>query len=224
MGAYLGNTEIGKMFLGSTEIGQAYLGSTKVWESKQLLPYDAEIEYLESSGKQWIDTGLVFKSNLHILFSVIYNNYGSNLLEAWGCNSNDYEVLWGLSGSSRFYFGGGYSDYHEPIQGTEYNMDYDFTVGNMVAKVNGEVVRSTQGTQPNRSLKICIFALDDKSTQILPYKAKHKAFKIYDDNILVRDFVPVRVGQVGYMYDKVSGQLFGNNGTGNFTLGNDITT
>jgi hypothetical protein len=49
------------------------------------------------------------------------------------------------------------------------------------------------------------------------------AFKIYDENnVLVRDYIPVRVGDVGYMYDKVSGQLFGNAGTGEFVLGSDI--
>ena len=36
------------------------------------------------------------------------------------------------------------------------------------------------------------------------------------------DLIPVRVGTTGYMYDKVSGQLFSNNGTGSFTLGQDI--
>jgi hypothetical protein len=36
-----------------------------------------------------------------------------------------------------------------------------------------------------------------------------------------RDFVPVRVGQVGYLYDRVSGTLYGNAGTGNFTVGPD---
>jgi hypothetical protein len=46
-------------------------------------------------------------------------------------------------------------------------------------------------------------------------------FKIYSNNGLVRDLIPVRVGQVGYMYDKVSGQLFGNSGTGEFILGAD---
>jgi hypothetical protein len=47
--------------------------------------------------------------------------------------------------------------------------------------------------------------------------------KIYDNNNLVRDFVPVRVGTTGYMYDKVSRQLFGNIGSGSFTLGPDKT-
>jgi hypothetical protein len=35
------------------------------------------------------------------------------------------------------------------------------------------------------------------------------------------ELIPVRVGNVGYMYDKVNGKLFGNSGTGSFTLGAD---
>lgn len=37
------------------------------------------------------------------------------------------------------------------------------------------------------------------------------------------DFIPVRIGTKGYLYDKVSKRLFGNAGTGSFTLGPDIT-
>lgn len=45
--------------------------------------------------------------------------------------------------------------------------------------------------------------------------------KIYENGVLVRDFVPVRnvyTGEVGLL-DKVSGQFFGNSGTGNFVAG-----
>ena len=38
------------------------------------------------------------------------------------------------------------------------------------------------------------------------------------------ELIPVRVGQVGYLYDKISGQLFGNQGTGDFVLGPDKGT
>jgi hypothetical protein len=48
------------------------------------------------------------------------------------------------------------------------------------------------------------------------------ACQIFQNDVLVKDFVPVRIGQVGYMYDTVSGELFGNLGTGDFTLGPDI--
>ena len=38
---------------------------------------------------------------------------------------------------------------------------------------------------------------------------------------LLFDLVPVRDNGVGYLYDKVSGELFGNDGSGSFTYGND---
>ena len=43
------------------------------------------------------------------------------------------------------------------------------------------------------------------------------------NGLTVRDFIPVRVGDVGYMYDRVSGDLFGNAGTGAFIIGPDKT-
>jgi len=52
------------------------------------------------------------------------------------------------------------------------------------------------------------------------YKAK-----MYSSGLLVRDFIPVRKNGVGYLYDKVSGNLFGNDaGSGAFIYGNDKTT
>ena len=49
-------------------------------------------------------------------------------------------------------------------------------------------------------------------------------FSIYNENDeLILDIIPVRKGATGYMYDKVSEQLFGNNGTGSFVLGPDVT-
>ena len=46
--------------------------------------------------------------------------------------------------------------------------------------------------------------------------------KIYEAGTLVRDFVPVRVGSVGYMYDRVTRTLYGNAGAGAFVIGADI--
>lgn len=48
-----------------------------------------------------------------------------------------------------------------------------------------------------------------------------------NNGVLVRDFQPVRftneLGQSdGAMYDKVSGQLFRNAGTGSFLFGDDV--
>lgn len=42
------------------------------------------------------------------------------------------------------------------------------------------------------------------------------------NNNTILDLIPVRKGSIGYLYDKVSKKLFGNKGTGNFTLGQDV--
>ena len=47
-------------------------------------------------------------------------------------------------------------------------------------------------------------------------------FKVICDNNVVLDLIPVRVGSVGYMFNKLTNTLHGNNGTGSFIVGNDI--
>lgn len=47
--------------------------------------------------------------------------------------------------------------------------------------------------------------------------------EIFDNTTLILNLIPVRIGTRGYMYDKVSKQLFSNSGTGEFILGPDIT-
>ena len=54
------------------------------------------------------------------------------------------------------------------------------------------------------------------------FRGKIYYARLYNNNNLIMNLIPVRKGTVGYMYDKVSGQLFGNAGTGNFILGPDI--
>ena len=45
---------------------------------------------------------------------------------------------------------------------------------------------------------------------------------VKEDDTLVLNLIPVRIGNVGYMYDKISGQFFGNSGSGSFALGPDL--
>ena len=53
---------------------------------------------------------------------------------------------------------------------------------------------------------------------------RYSGYTIYDnitDMTPEVDLIPVRVGQTGYMYDRISGSFYGNAGTGSFTLGPD---
>ena len=53
------------------------------------------------------------------------------------------------------------------------------------------------------------------------YPIKICRIKIKVGNDTIFDLIPVRVGTTGYMYNKLTGTLYGNAGTGDFTLGPD---
>lgn len=55
----LGNKDISKFYLGNKGISKAYLGSKLVFENAKPI----FIDYIESSGRQWIDTGIATTNN-----------------------------------------------------------------------------------------------------------------------------------------------------------------
>lgn len=44
------------------------------------------------------------------------------------------------------------------------------------------------------------------------------------NDTMVRDFIPVRIGEVGYLLDLVEWKLYTNSGTGAFNVGSDKQT
>lgn len=181
------------------------------------LPYDAEIEYLESSGTQWIDTGVIPTSTIH---TQVYKSFTelSNNNSGDGVYSGSIRFHDGLF-SSKFHFGiGGADSYVNTIAWNSNRHLFELS-GSGYAKLDGNVYNISKGLS-TYSLSFTLFRRNG-----LTQFAKEQIVycKIYQEDILIRDFIPVRVGNVGYMYDKVSGQLFGNAGTGSFILGADKT-
>jgi hypothetical protein len=96
-------------------------------------------------------------------------------------------------------------------------------------------VEVMSGTVSNTSsilgntLPFCLFARNGNGTagnkttaQIMQFGYKQFTDSNHSTMSLENDFIPVRVGNVGYMFDRVSGTLFGNDGTGDFIVGSDV--
>lgn len=60
----IGDKDAKGLYYGSSAVVKAFWGSEQVWPS---LPYDAEVQWLESTGTQWIDTGVTASSSSHIV-------------------------------------------------------------------------------------------------------------------------------------------------------------
>lgn len=222
------------MFLGTTEIGKAYLGSTLVFESGgepgPVLPYDSKVEYIKFSGPQYINT-LVYPTAMNL--DIRYYSY-SAMRYGW-CTQGQAARVWmcaeGAPSSSRKIWWRAFSNSYQLDASTVtswHSYRYDMASG---FYMDGTQLQSFTASVPSGSnISSVPFYIgqtyDMRSNRVdtgtSGFDCRLQSLQIYQNSELVRDFIAVRVGQVGYLYDSVSEELFGNNGTGSFTLGQDI--
>ena len=177
------------------------------------------IAYLESSGTQYIDTGIFFNDPTHtygweITAQAIFSNYNSyNWFTGW---------YYGIPHSI-----GIYSD-----RETRYNfypLNTYFQDGQSIGKgmTTGDKygivthVFSKSDFTPDTSLVLFARVGSDKNTDARGCK-RIFSFRVFDNSLLILDLLPVRIGNEGFMLDTISGELFANQGTGSFLLGPDI--
>ena len=183
------------------------------------LPYDAEVEYLESSGTQWIDTG--YKPNANIKFEISGTQDTTDsalfgLSYVFYCFDNN-----NISDTTYYGFCGNTGNFALVMRGIPVVITMSASDGLVI---NGTKYANLTAGSTTANYSMALFGRRDNNNGVVLKLGRHiiKYTKIYSGNTLVLDLIPVRIGQIGYMYDKVSKQLFSNSGTGNFILGNDI--
>lgn len=194
------------------------------------VPYDTQVAYLESTGTQYIDTG--FKPNqdtriiatMQCVTSTSYGRlFGSGTRNSLNSIMIDYET--GITGTLHVKYGNNSNWTNvSSIYGDYETHTYDFNKNNLY--IDRKLVSSnTYGTfQSTSNLGIFTYINGNyvgQSTEF--FIGRLYSFQIYDNDVLVRDYIPVRVNETGYLYDKVSKELFSNAGTGDFILGNDLS-
>jgi len=193
------------------------IGGVTVWEKPSPLPYDAEVEYIESTGTQYVDTGVVPDSNTsfetrYIQTSAPYkfcpvayagdvynssNTFGFAVNKATGINS---------------YFGTAVNLHvGDNMVAIGQTISIRFRRGNanivMTNETTGITSSSSFGsaTYTKGSRTLYLMNGNTGTTDLAhPGCLRIFSFLLYDNNILVRDFVPCRVGQTGYLYDRAN--------------------
>lgn len=190
------------------------------------LPYDAEIEYLKGDGNAYINTGVVPSSDIRLTvdgwFSV---TSGSNL--CFGAIQSDSYPRFhlGINGSN---FQGGVGDGKVGTTRATSTHRYNFIIDGRDAKAyttSGGTTGSFTGNSAYPTIPIFLFArnFDGAASNIHVFSLCSAHIYSYSTGKMLVDFIPVRVGTTGYLYDKVSKTLFGNAGSGAFVLGPDRT-
>jgi hypothetical protein len=194
------------------------------------IPYQP-IEYLESTGTQAILTDYYPNPKTKIIADV----YFAELLNGnAGSNSNFFGVN---DGSSIFSFNNGNGNYNNLYlwnNTADNNIQYlhfsDLTISRSEMTITNSsfsflgVNKQLVSKTTTQSLPMAIFGVNTIE-KLKPYKTfrfRIFSFKIYEDDVLVRNYIPVRIGDEGYLLDTISGNLFCNIGTGQFILGQDI--
>jgi len=181
------------------------------------LPAGAKrIEYLESTGTQWIDTGI------HPLKGYGFELYGG-FTEFQNSEFFGGGTAWS-NGLGICTHGGVYG----VIVGTtevcritaENNVMHLFRVGSDgTVYVDGTYQGISTTEPPSGDYTMNIFR--HSATQV-PLKEKIFYVNIFYFDSLIFSGIPIRIGTSGYLFDKVSRQIFTNSGTGDFVLGRDI--
>ena len=191
-------------------------------------PFDAEVEYLQSTGTQYIDTGVIPTSATRVQCAFLLTSVPSDTFAvAFGAFRSQSET----SGFALFL------NNTVPVQArtgglgkpniiSAFSVAKDFNYEVYLAfntlRVNGQSYSPSQNnTWTSLSSNMYIFSgsVAYESRRRIPGRFYY--FKIWQGDVLVRDYSPVRKDGVGYLYDRVSGQLFGNAGTGAFGVGPD---
>ena len=195
------------------------------------LPYDAEVEFLRSSGTQaYIDTGIAYDGTIELEAKFTINTSGSSGAYAFGLYYS------GSNGTYRWSLNKGNSTTVKPHFGTitsksttlSLNTFHDIKADYRYFTKDGTVIDSTASSfTTDWPVSIYLFCRHAKTTSndsansFLDCSFGRYTIKI--NGQIVQNCKPVRKDGVGYFYDSITKNLLGNaNSVGAFTYGNDV--
>lgn len=181
------------------------------------------LEYIESTGSQYIDTGFKADHNTRFTADLMLNSTSTAYVFASrGDSSESYKnavgILW--NGSFRSDYGSiGGARVTGPTTGVRYDVDKNKSTCRI-----GTATVTNSPSSFSSTLNVYLFGCNEGGSFALPASMRLWSFAIYDNSELVRDFVPAKRssdGAVG-LYDTVTSTFYGNSGTGEFVAGPEM--
>ena len=229
----------GNYFRLLTVVFSVALASAALTAGAVTLPkYTQFVEYIESSGTQWINTGFS-PTNKNVRIEVTYRFVslptGTNRKYIFGESYNDGKIRLQYAVGSAGHCGIGFGN---TFKGDATFDSYDTNTTHTIV-CNGGVFSLDGVTSDDWDLSAA--PLDTTDTNHPIYLFGHNvnngnpssylssirlySCKVWDQGELVRDFMPVSLtnGTVVCLYDAVGEIFYYNAGSGNFTAGKDVT-
>lgn len=218
---------IKELTIGGVKLKELSIGGVKVWQSGRLPAGYTELEYIEATGTQYIDTGVIGRSGVsaEVSISIVspIPSAGIGIISSTNGSQRSYVEANAASPSFKWMFGSN-ANYNMEAQtweyDTQYELDIDWGATKSTMYVNNSLHMTLSHTSFNNGYSLYLLARNNSGSPTKMGKVKLYYTKIYEDGTLARDFVPAkyRDGTVG-MFDLVTGRFFTNAGTGEFTAG-----
>jgi len=187
-----------------------------------------EVDYLESTATQYIDTGVIPTSNTRLIGNFQFTqHYKGTTTEA--INGTTHSNLVGrlafgytsAISSNNFYIG--IADKNIDTGVPFYLYTYNIEIyGNGYWRIN-DTVGKEEVAELETDLSLFLFARNNNGVFNVPAKMRLYDCRIYENNVLIRDFIPCyrKSDKVLGLYDMVNNIFYTNNGTGKFKYGKE---
>lgn len=188
--------------------------------TKRKRHYYCEVEYLEATGTQYIDIGVGVKENTVFkgIFSIASTSTGRSYFGARNSSNERFQIVNSIGiGGGYFYNANIY-----PIANKKYEIEMHAN-GDMY--LDGVKRNATNGTFSSVAFDRTLYIFNTNYYDGSGVQSASTFWKvqILEGDTLVRDMIPVLDwNMTPCMYDRVSGELFYNKGTGNFIAGRQI--
>ena len=186
---------------------------------KEMLPEGfAQVEYIQSDGSQFFDTGIVPDANTRVVMDFQLMTAGSTNQCLFGV-VGQFSFRWYGSGSAFRSNGSNSVNFPTSISATDRHI-----VDKTAIKTTLDRDFSVTTTAGNCTLPLYLLAQKASSGATNYAKAKLFRCQIFNGDAFARAFVPCKdpTGAVG-LYDLVGQKFYGNAGTGSFTAGPVVT-
>ena len=190
-----------------------------------------ELEYIETTGTQYIDTGVLINTKTSRYETKINPTDASITNAVFGTRNLSNQAttqsanIFLIDGRWRLDWAAGTVDYSSAVQS---DTDYTISITGGRAVINETVYSHQYETRTNVNYPFYIGNINNAGSVYTAhpgFSGKTYYSKLYNNDVLVFDGIPARRNSdnVIGMYDTVSGQFFTNAGTGMFTAGPDAS-
>ena len=181
-----------------------------------------KLDYIQSSGTQYINTGFTPKGNSRVVMDFENMLIPADAAALFGARTDTEKNVFGMwfdtTAVQPHYGNVTYNT--KPIAVASYNVRQIYDLNKGVATVGGTSVTFNQLTF-NSGCNLTLLAINTNGT-VDERRASGKLYsaKIYDNGTLVRDFIPCKnaSGTIG-LWDNVNSVFYANAGTGTFSTG-----